>query len=103
CILADYLLGRAGERFVLAQFDGQSPVTVLPEFFRELPFLDFIMELTQGARKGQKVSERAASQAVSRALRGPAGPTGHTLGRRKPGKLSRYRAALHTKTSTEGW
>ncbi|RXN21874.1 interleukin-17 receptor C-like protein [Labeo rohita] len=96
CILADYLLGRAGERFMLARFDGQSPVTVLPEFFRELPLfslpsqsLDFITELTQGTRKGQKVSERwvragalrAASQAVSRALRGPAGPTGHTCAR----------------------
>lgn len=93
CILADYLLGRAGERFMLARFDGQSPVTVLPEFFRELPLfslpsqsLDFITELTQGTRKGQKVSERwvrpgalrAASQAVSRALQRPEGPTGHT-------------------------
>uniref|UniRef100_A0A672SBM7 Interleukin-17 receptor C-like n=1 Tax=Sinocyclocheilus grahami TaxID=75366 RepID=A0A672SBM7_SINGR len=65
CILADYLLGQAGERFILVRFDEQSPVTTLPEFFRELPLfslpsqsLDFIMELRRGAGKGQSVSER---------------------------------------------
>ncbi len=81
CILADYLLGRAGERFVLVRFDGQSPATDRPEFFRELPLfslpsqsLDFIMELRRGAGKRQRVSERwvraVASRAVSRSLRG---------------------------------
>ncbi|XP_058641037.1 interleukin-17 receptor C isoform X2 [Onychostoma macrolepis] len=81
CILADYLLGQARERFILVRFDGQSPVTALPEFFRELPLfslpsqsLDFIMELRRGAGKGQRVSEHwvraVASRAVSRSLRG---------------------------------
>ncbi|KAK2899112.1 hypothetical protein Q8A67_010530 [Cirrhinus molitorella] len=127
CILADYLLGRAGERFMLAQFDGQSPVTVLPEFFRELPLfslpsqsLDFIMELTQGARKGQRVSERwvraGALRAVSRALR--AGGTGHICARLpkdpvEPGmektwenvplQADQSSPALHTETSSEGY
>uniref|UniRef100_A0A9J8BCH2 SEFIR domain-containing protein n=1 Tax=Cyprinus carpio carpio TaxID=630221 RepID=A0A9J8BCH2_CYPCA len=92
CILADYLLGRAGERFMLVWFDGQSPATALPEFFRELPLfslpsqsLDFIMELTQGPRKGQRVSERwvrgGALRAVSGALQGLAGATGHMRAR----------------------
>ncbi|XP_067268527.1 interleukin-17 receptor C [Pseudorasbora parva] len=81
CILGDYLLGRAGERFALAQFDGRCIATALPEFFRGLPLfslpsqsLDFITELTKGARTGGKVSERweraGARRAASRALYG---------------------------------
>ncbi len=100
CILADYLLGRAGERFILVRFDGQSPATARPEFFRELPMfslpsqsLDFIKELRRGAGTGQRVSERwVASRAVSRSLR--AIPQDSV----NPGKLSIYSP---TKTSTE--
>ncbi len=102
CILADYLLGRAGERFILVRFDGQSPATARPEFFRELPMfrlpsqsLDFIKELRRGAGMGQRVSERwVASRAVSRSLR--AIPQDSV----NPGKLSSYSP---TKTSTEAW
>uniref|UniRef100_A0A9J7ZZ22 SEFIR domain-containing protein n=1 Tax=Cyprinus carpio carpio TaxID=630221 RepID=A0A9J7ZZ22_CYPCA len=107
CILADYLLGRAGERFMLLRFDGQSTVTALPEFFRELPLfslpsqsLDFIMELRRGAGKGRRVSERwgqaVASRAVSRSLRGlPQDSVEPEADQSSP--------ALHTKPSTEGW
>ncbi|XP_051524737.1 interleukin-17 receptor C-like isoform X2 [Myxocyprinus asiaticus] len=88
CILTDYLLGRAGERFVLAEFEAQPPGSrgveaVLPEFFRGLSLfslpsesLGFLMELTHRAHKGQSAAGRwiraralkAASQALSGAL-----------------------------------
>ncbi|XP_051965136.1 uncharacterized protein wu:fl23c11 isoform X2 [Xyrauchen texanus] len=95
CILADYLQGRAGERFALAEFEAQLPrcrraVAVLPEFFRGLPLfslpsesLGFLMELTHRAHKGRGTAGwwiraralRAASQALSGGL---CDLTGHT-------------------------
>lgn len=118
CILADYLLGRAGERFMLLRFDGQSTVTALPEFFRELPLfslpsqsLDFIMELRRGAGKGRRVSERwgqaVASRAVSRSLRGlpqdSVEPEAEEAWETAPLQADQSSPALHTKPSTEGW
>ncbi|XP_048067124.1 uncharacterized protein wu:fl23c11 [Megalobrama amblycephala] len=130
CILGDYLLGRAGERFVLAQFDGRCTATALPEFFRGLPFfslpsqsLDFITELTQGARTGRRVCERweragalrAASRAISGALREITGGTGHTCATLSedsgtendyetvPLQAEQSSLALDTETSTVGW
>uniref|UniRef100_A0A8C2HJK8 SEFIR domain-containing protein n=1 Tax=Cyprinus carpio TaxID=7962 RepID=A0A8C2HJK8_CYPCA len=118
CILADYLLGRAGERFMLLRFDGQSTVTALPEFFRELPLfslpsqsLDFIMELRRGAGKGRRVSERwgqaVASRAVSRSLRGlpqdSVEPEVEGAWETAPLQADQSSPALHTKPSTEGW
>lgn len=90
-VLGDSLLGRAGERFVLAQFDGRGTSTALPEFIRGLPLfslpsqsLDFIMELTS-PRTGARVCERweraAASRALSGALREITGGTAHTCPR----------------------
>uniref|UniRef100_A0A672SDP5 Interleukin-17 receptor C-like n=1 Tax=Sinocyclocheilus grahami TaxID=75366 RepID=A0A672SDP5_SINGR len=101
CILADYLLGQAGERFILVRFDEQSPVTTLPEFFRELPLfslpsqsLDFIMELRRGA-------------AVSRSLRGlpqdSVEPGTEEAWETVPLQADQSSPALHTKTRTEGW
>uniref|UniRef100_A0A671PI39 Interleukin-17 receptor C-like n=1 Tax=Sinocyclocheilus anshuiensis TaxID=1608454 RepID=A0A671PI39_9TELE len=118
CILADYLLGRAGERFILVRFDGQSPAMALPEFFRELPLfslpsqsLDFIMELRRGAGKRHRVSEHwvraVASRAVSRSLRGLPQDSVEP-GAEEAWETVRLQAdqsspALHTKTHTEGW
>ncbi|XP_051509243.1 uncharacterized protein LOC127414900 isoform X2 [Myxocyprinus asiaticus] len=95
CILADYLLGRVGERFVLAEFEARSPgshgaIAALPEFFRGLPLfilpsesMGFLLELTRGAHKGQGTAGRwiraremrAASLVLSGAL---CDLTGHT-------------------------
>ncbi|XDV48326.1 hypothetical protein PO909_017757 [Leuciscus waleckii] len=129
-VLGDYLLGRAGERFVLAQFDGRCTSTALPEFFRGLPLfslpsqsLDFLMELTQGTRTGARVCERweragalrAASRALSGALREITGVTGHTCQRLSedagtengwetvPLQAEQSSTALYPKISTEGW
>ncbi|XP_043089261.1 interleukin-17 receptor C isoform X3 [Puntigrus tetrazona] len=112
CILADYLLGRAGERFILVRFDGQSPETALPEFFREMPLfslpsqsLDFVVELRRGAVEGQSLSERwlraAASRAVSRSLRGP--PQDSGVWETVPLQTDRSSPAIHTKTRPERW
>ncbi|XP_052418873.1 interleukin-17 receptor C isoform X1 [Carassius gibelio] len=115
CILADYLLGRAGQRFMLVHFDGQSPATALPEFFRELLLfslpsqsLDFIMELRRGAGEGHRVSERwgraLASRAVSRSLRGlPQVSVEPGADETVPLHTDQTSPALHTKTSSEGW
>ncbi|XP_016398074.1 interleukin-17 receptor C-like isoform X2 [Sinocyclocheilus rhinocerous] len=118
CILADYLLGRAGERFILVRFDGQSPAKALPEFFRELPLfslpsqsLDFIMELRRGAGKRQRVSEHwvraVASRAVSRSLRGlpqdSVEPGAEEAWETVPLQADQSSPALLTKTRTEGW
>lgn len=129
-VLGDYLLGRAGERFVLAQFDGRCTSTALPEFFRRLPLfslpsqsLDFLMELTQGARTGARVCERweragalrAASRALSGALREITDVTGHTCPRLSedsgmengwetvPVQAEQSSTALYPKISTVGW
>lgn len=129
-ILGDYLLGRAGERFVLARFDGRCTATALPEFFRGLPLfslpsqsLDFITELTEGARTGRRASERweragalrAASRAVSGALREITAGTGHTCARlcqdygmensseTVPLQAEQLSPALRTETGTVDW
>ncbi|XP_058244712.1 interleukin-17 receptor C isoform X3 [Hemibagrus wyckioides] len=74
CILADYLQGRAGERFALVQFETQPAEPPnergsMPELFRGLPLfslpsqsLGFLTEITHGAHKGQKENERAESR-----------------------------------------
>lgn len=94
CILADYLQGHAGKRFMLAQFKVQSPGSVLifPEFFQGLPYfslpsqsLGFLMELMHGVHKGRgmarwcirSVSLSTAALALSGALCGFKGSTGH--------------------------
>ncbi|XP_056097395.1 interleukin-17 receptor C [Rhinichthys klamathensis goyatoka] len=130
-VLGDYLLGRAGERFVLAQFDGLCTATALPAFLRGLPLfslpsqsLDFITELTQGARPGARVCERweragalrAASRALSGALREITGVTGgHTCPRLSedagtengwetvPLRAEQSQSLLDPKISTVGW
>ncbi|KAJ8257503.1 hypothetical protein GJAV_G00186300 [Gymnothorax javanicus] len=80
CVLADYLQGRAGERFVLAQFESLPALPLengqsLPELFRGLPLfslpsqsLGFLTELA-GARGGPSRRRRAGGlRAASRAL-----------------------------------
>ncbi|XP_034162885.2 interleukin-17 receptor C isoform X3 [Pangasianodon hypophthalmus] len=74
CILADYLQGRAGERFALVQFETQPAEPPnergsMPELFRGLPLfslpsqsLGFLTEITHGAYRGQKEHERAESR-----------------------------------------
>ncbi|KAI5621933.1 hypothetical protein C0J50_18317, partial [Silurus asotus] len=74
CILADYLQGRAGERFALVQFETKPAEPPnergsMPELFRGLPLfslpsqsLGFLTEITHGAHKGQKRNERAESR-----------------------------------------
>lgn len=74
CILADYLQGRAGERFALVQFETQPAEPPnergsMPELFRGLPLfslpsqsLGFLTEITHGAHKEQKETERAQSR-----------------------------------------
>ncbi|KAK1786901.1 hypothetical protein P4O66_017283 [Electrophorus voltai] len=103
CILADYLQGRAGERFVLAQFEAQPAGPPLgggplPELFRGLPLfslpsqsLSFLTELTRGAQRVQAgnistVNRRAragmlrvASRALAGTLRELTGGAGHRL------------------------
>ncbi|KAL7884355.1 hypothetical protein AOLI_G00071250 [Acnodon oligacanthus] len=101
CILADYLQGRAGERFVLAQFEAQpaGPLAAggpLPELFRGLPLfslpsqsLGFLTELTNGTQKRQagRVENRrmragvlrAGSRTLADALHGLRGGTGYKL------------------------
>ncbi|TSL97262.1 Interleukin-17 receptor E [Bagarius yarrelli] len=74
CILADYLQGRAGERFALVQFETQPAEPSIergsmPELFRGLPLfilpsqsLGFLTEITHRAYKGQKEKERSESR-----------------------------------------
>uniref|UniRef100_A0A672YHT0 SEFIR domain-containing protein n=1 Tax=Sphaeramia orbicularis TaxID=375764 RepID=A0A672YHT0_9TELE len=89
CILADYLQGRAGERFMLVQFESLPPeppggCRPLPELFRGLHVyslpsqsLGFLTELA-GARKTASASARRkragglrmASRALARGLSG---------------------------------
>ncbi|XP_076859230.1 uncharacterized protein LOC143512594 isoform X3 [Brachyhypopomus gauderio] len=94
CILADYLQGRAGERFVLAQFEARpagSPgggSESLPELFRDLPLfslpsqsLGFLTDLAHKTHTDQPAGDgvanrkmragmlRAASRSLTGALR----------------------------------
>ncbi|XP_042347438.1 uncharacterized protein wu:fl23c11 [Plectropomus leopardus] len=89
CILADYLQGRAGERFMLAQFESLPPeppggFRPLPELFRGLHVyslpsqsLGFLTELagarqmaTASARRKRAGGLRIASRALARGLSG---------------------------------
>ena len=89
CILADYLQGRAGERFMLAQFESLPPeppggFRPLPELFRGLHLyslpsqsLGFLTELagarqmaTASARRKRAGGLRVASRALARGLSG---------------------------------
>ncbi|CAB1442559.1 unnamed protein product [Pleuronectes platessa] len=89
CILADYLQGRAGERFMLVQFESLPPETQgvawpLPELFRGLHVyslpsqsLGFLTELagarqmaTASARRKRAGGLRVASRALARGLSG---------------------------------
>lgn len=97
CILADYLQGHAGQRFMLAQFERLSHGSVLtfPEFFHGLPLfslpsqsLGFLMELTYGVYKGRCMVRRwmrsmllsSAARALSDGLHGLTGTAGNKLG-----------------------
>ncbi|XP_034446526.1 uncharacterized protein wu:fl23c11 isoform X1 [Hippoglossus hippoglossus] len=89
CILADYLQGRAGERFMLVQLESLPPETQgvawpLPELFRGLHVyslpsqsLGFLTELagarqmaTASARRKRAGGLRVASRALARGLSG---------------------------------
>lgn len=89
CILADYLQGRAGERFMLVQFESLPPEApggcrALPELFRGLHVyslpsqsLGFLTELagaremaTASARRRRAGGIRMASRALARGLSG---------------------------------
>lgn len=89
CILADYLQGRAGERFMLVQFESLPPeppggFRPLPELFRGLHVyslpsqsLGFLTELagaqqtaTASARRKRAGGLRVASRALARRLSG---------------------------------
>ncbi|XP_029910728.1 uncharacterized protein LOC115361490 [Myripristis murdjan] len=89
CILADYLQGRAGERFVLVQFESLPPeppgcCRPMPELFRGLHLfslpsqsLGFLTELaarrqttTASARRKRAGGLRVASRALARGLSG---------------------------------
>ncbi|XP_071780672.1 interleukin-17 receptor C isoform X2 [Centroberyx gerrardi] len=89
CILADYLQGRAGERFILVQFESLPPeppdcCRPLPELFRGLHLfslpsqsLGFLTELAGGrhagtasARRRRAGGLRVASRALARGLSG---------------------------------
>ncbi|XP_046896457.1 interleukin-17 receptor C isoform X1 [Hypomesus transpacificus] len=89
CILADYLQGRAGERFALVQLESLPPQLAggsrpLPELFRGLPLfslpsqsLGFLTELaargrgaTVSGRRRRAGGLRAASRALAGGLRG---------------------------------
>lgn len=89
CILADYLQGRAGERFMLVQFESLPPeppggFRTLPELFRGLHVyslpsqsLGFLTELagarqmaTASARRKRAGGLRVASRALARGLSG---------------------------------
>lgn len=89
CILADYLQGRAGERFMLVQFESLPPeppgcFRPLPELFRGLHVyslpsqsLGFLTELagarqaaTASARRKRAGGLRVASRALARGLSG---------------------------------
>ncbi|XP_062283066.1 interleukin-17 receptor C [Scomber scombrus] len=89
CILADYLQGRAGERFMLVQFESLPPeppggCRPLPELFRGLHVyslpsqsLGFLTELagarqmaTASARRKRAGGLRMASRALARGLSG---------------------------------
>ncbi|XP_076023143.1 interleukin-17 receptor C isoform X2 [Genypterus blacodes] len=89
CILADYLQGRAGERFMLVQFESLPPeppggCRALPELFRGLHVyslpsqsLGFLTELagarqmaTASARRRRAGGIRMASRALARGLSG---------------------------------
>ncbi len=89
CILADYLQGRAGERFMLVQFESLPPeppggFRPLPELFRGLHVyslpsqsLGFLTELagarqmaTASARRKRAGGLRMASRALARGLSG---------------------------------
>lgn len=92
CVLADYLQGRAGERFVLAQFECLPPLPLgnsqpLPELFRGLPLyslpsqsLGFLTELAVArggpSRRRRAGGLRAASRALAVGLRGFGGSGG---------------------------
>lgn len=94
CILADYLQGRAGERFMLVQFESLPPeppggFRPLPELFRGLHVyslpsqsLGFLTELagarqtaTASARRKRAGGLRMASRALARGLSGFTGGT----------------------------
>ncbi|XP_062854833.1 interleukin-17 receptor C [Trichomycterus rosablanca] len=103
CILADYLQGRAGERFVLVQFETQpagppNEKGSMPELFRGLPLfslpsqsLGFLTELTQGAHEVQRANEstvkrrtragvlRAGARTLTRTLRELTGGAGYRM------------------------
>lgn len=89
CILSDYLQGRAGERFMLVQFESLPPepqgaCQLLPELFRGLHVyslpsqsLGFLTELagacqmaTSSARRKRAGGLRMASRALARGLSG---------------------------------
>ncbi|KAM8829708.1 interleukin-17 receptor C isoform 1-T1 [Synchiropus picturatus] len=89
CILADYLQGRAGERFMLVQFESLPPeppggCKMIPELFRGLHVyslpsqsLGFLTELagarqtsTASARRKRAGGIRRASQALARSVSG---------------------------------
>lgn len=89
CVLADYLQGRAGERFMLVQFEALPPeppggLRPLPELFRGLHVyslpsqsLGFLTELagarqmaTASARRKRAGGLRMASRALARRLSG---------------------------------
>ncbi|KAM9785350.1 interleukin-17 receptor C [Neosynchiropus ocellatus] len=89
CILADYLQGRAGERFMLVQFESLPPeppggCKMIPELFRGLHVyslpsqsLGFLTELagarqtsTGSARRKRAGGIRRASQALARSVSG---------------------------------
>ena len=90
CVLADYMQGRAGERFVLVQFESLPPQwpgsdRPLPELFRGLCLhclpsqsLAFLTDLTGGrhsssasARRKKAGKLRMASRVLAKGLMGP--------------------------------
>lgn len=103
CILADYLQGRAGERFVLVQFETQPAGPPdgkgsMPELFRGLPLfslpsqsLGFLTDLTQSVSIEQRTNEsrvkrrtragvlRAGARTLARTLRELTGGSGYRI------------------------
>ncbi|XP_035236426.1 interleukin-17 receptor C [Anguilla anguilla] len=104
CVLADYLQGRAGERFVLAQFESLPPLPLgngqpLPELFRGLPLfslpsqsLGFLTELAVArggpSRRRRAGGLRAASRALAVGLRGFGSSGGFRLPGFSPGSAA---------------
>lgn len=99
CILADYLQGHVGKRFMLVQFEGQLPGShgqvTLPEFFHGLPLfslpsqsLGLLMELTHGVHNVQVMAKwwirpmslKSAARTLSRGFSGLTGSTLHGSG-----------------------